>query len=70
MLCAPRPRTGRGSTGFRSLPQSLHAISDLVIPVGEQMSVGPERHAQIGVAELPLHMSGFAPSAIMRATHV
>ena len=35
MLCALRPRTGRESTGFRSLPQSLHAISDLVIPVGE-----------------------------------
>jgi hypothetical protein len=50
-----RPRTGRASSASRFLPQPLHAFGDLVIPMWEQMSVGPERHAQIGVTELPLH---------------
>ncbi len=45
-----RPRTGRASSRFRSEPQLLHAISDVAVPIGEQMTVGPKGHAEIGVA--------------------
>lgn len=33
----------------------MHPISDIVVPVGKQVTVGPERHAEIGMTELPLH---------------
>ena len=52
---AHRPRVDRLSFAFRFLPQPLHAFGDLVVPVREQVTVGAERHAQIGVTELSLH---------------
>lgn len=38
---------------FGSHPALLHALRDVIVPVGEEVAVGPERHAEIGVTELP-----------------
>lgn len=36
----------------------MHASGDVAVPVGEQVTVGPKGHAEVGVAELPLHHQG------------